>query len=66
MGHPLYAFTLYQLLNFIIKLPDEESEDVYSVLGLPQTFTMTLRITPTLHVSSSLTPEQGLWDFIFS
>lgn len=66
MGHPLYTFTLYQLLNFIIKLPDEESEDVYSVLGLPQTFTMTLRITPTLHVSSSLTLEQGLWDFIFS
>jgi len=36
MDHPVYSFTLYQLLNLIVKLPDQEAADVYSVQGLPQ------------------------------
>lgn len=38
MDCPLYCFTLPQLLNLTVKLLDQESEDVYSVLGLSQTF----------------------------
>lgn len=38
MDCPVYPFTLPQLLNLIVKLLDQELEDVYSVSGLSQTF----------------------------
>lgn len=60
MDHPVYPFILYQLLNLIAKLSVQESEDVYSVLGFRQIFTMALGMSlSTLHVSSSLPLEQG-------